>query len=68
MEKSELINRSRDPNDERRVLISLKEKGRELRAAAEMIPKELTQSIQLENLNKLKEELKSLVKVLSEKI
>ena len=41
---------------------------RELRAAAEMIPKELTQSIQLENLNKLKEELKSLVKVLSEKI
>jgi len=33
-----------------------------------MIPKELTQSIQLENLNKLKEELKSLVKVLSEKI
>ncbi|EXA59286.1 putative marR-like protein, partial [Acinetobacter baumannii 348935] len=52
MEKSELINRSRDPNDERRVLISLKEKGRELRAAAEMIPKELTQSIQLENLNK----------------
>lgn len=68
MEKSELINRSRDPNDERRVLILLKEKGRELRAAAEMIPKELTQSIQLENLNKLKEELKSLVKVLSEKI
>jgi DNA-binding MarR family transcriptional regulator len=66
MEMSDLINRSRDPNDERRVLISLKEKGRELKTAAENIPKELTQSIQLENLNALKGELQLLVKALSE--
>ena len=68
METSDLINRSRDPNDERRVLISLKEKGWELKAAAENIPKELTKSIQLENLNALKDELQLLVKALSEKI
>lgn len=68
METSDLINRSRDPNDERRVLISLKEKGMELKAAAENIPKELTKSIQLENLNALKDELQLLVKALSEKI
>ncbi|TCB47706.1 MarR family transcriptional regulator [Acinetobacter sp. ANC 4779] len=68
MEKSEIISRSRDPKDERRVLISLKEKGRQLRASAEKIPKELSQSIKLENLSDLKDQLKLLVKALSEKI
>jgi len=68
MEKSELINRSRDPNDERRVLISLKDKGRDLSAEAEKIPKELTKNIEFDNLNQLRDELKVLVNLLSERI
>ena len=60
METSGLINRSRDPNDERRVLISLKDKGRDLSAEAEKIPKELTKNIEFDNLNQLRDELKVL--------
>ena len=67
METSGLINRSRDPNDERRVLISLKDKGRDLSAEAEKIPKELTKNIEFANLNKLRDELKALVNLLSER-
>ena len=67
MESSGLINRSRDPNDERRVLISLKDKGRDLSAEAEKIPKELTKNIEFDNLNQLRDELKVLVNLLSEK-
>ena len=65
METSGLINRSRDPNDERRVLISLKDKGRDLSAEAEKIPKELTKNIEFDNLNQLRDELKVLVNLLS---
>lgn len=68
MEASGLINRSRDPNDERRVLISLKDKGRDLSAEAEKIPKELTKNIEFANLNQLRDELKALVNLLSERI
>ena len=68
METSGLINRSRDPNDERRVLISLKDKGRDLSAEAEKIPKELTKNIEFDNLNQLRDELKVLVNILSERI
>lgn len=68
METSGLINRSRDPNDERRVLISLKDKGRDLSAEAEKIPKELTKNIEFDNLNQLRDELKVLVTLLSERI
>ena len=68
METSGLINRSRDPNDERRVLISLKDKGRDLSAEAEKIPKELTKNIEFDNLNQLRDELKVLVNLLSERI
>lgn len=68
METSGLINRSRDPNDERRVFISLKDKGRDLSAEAEKIPKELTKNIEFDNLNQLRDELKALVNLLSERI
>ena len=68
METSGLINRSRDPNDERRVLISLKDKGRDLSAEAEKISKELTKNIEFDNLNQLRDELKVLVNLLSERI
>jgi len=68
METSGLINRSRDPNDERRVLISLKDKGRDLSAEAEKIPKELTKNIEFDNLNQLRYKLKVLVNLLSERI
>ena len=68
METSGLINRSRDPNDERRVIISLKAKGRDLSAEAEKTPKELTKNIEFANLNQLRDELKALVNLLSERI
>lgn len=68
METSGLINRSRDPHDERRVLISLTDKGRDLSAEAENIPKELTKNIEFDNLNQLRDELKVLVNLLSERI
>ncbi|QKU19996.1 MarR family winged helix-turn-helix transcriptional regulator [Acinetobacter lwoffii] len=68
METSGLINRSRDPNDERRVFISLKDKGRDLSAEAEKIPKELNKNIEFDNLNQLRDELKVLVNLLSERI
>ena len=62
------MNRSRDPHDERRVLISLKDKGRDFSAEAEKIPKELTKNIEFDNLNQLRDELKVLVNLLSERI
>jgi len=68
METSVLINRSRDPHDERRVLISLTDKGRDLSAEAENIPKELTKNIEFDNLSQLRDELKVLVNLLSERV
>ncbi|WP_312586879.1 MarR family transcriptional regulator [Acinetobacter sp.] len=64
IETSGLINRSRDPHDERRVLISLTDKGRDLSAEADKIPKALTKNIQFDNLDQLRDELKVLVKLL----
>lgn len=68
MEKSETIRRSRDPVDERRVIISLTEKGTKLKTLAENIPDDLSQSIKFSNAHELRDELKSLIKSLSKKI
>lgn len=47
MEKAGLIERRRDPEDERRVMASLTEHGRALREKAEMVPEALAEKIGL---------------------
>jgi DNA-binding MarR family transcriptional regulator len=48
MESAELIVRTRDPIDERRVLLNLTPKGQALRSAAERIPTVLMESLDID--------------------
>ena len=48
MEAKGFVNRSRDANDERRVMVSLTDQGRNLRASALTIPFEIGKCINLE--------------------
>lgn len=48
MEQSGLLHRARDPQDERRVIISLSQKGRDLRAEAEQVPAMLSEGLDLD--------------------
>ena len=70
MESAELISRKRDTNDERKVLISLTEKGKLLRTEVEDLPKKLMESvlnssIELDELIDLREKLNKLISVLN---
>jgi hypothetical protein len=56
------------PNDERRVLISLKIKGKTYLLKQKRFLKELTKNIEFDNLNQLRDELKVLVNLLSENL
>lgn len=48
MEQAGLVDRIRDAHDERRVLISLSQKGRDLRSDAEKVPAMLSEGLQLD--------------------
>ena len=68
MEKSGFINRQRDSNDERRVLVSLTTKGSEIKELAVNIPKKLSDQLNISNIGELRSEIQSLVQALSKAI
>ena len=68
MENSRFINRRRDSNDERRVLVSLTTKGSEIKELAVNIPKKLSDQLNISNIGELRSEIQSLVQVLSKAI
>lgn len=65
MENSGFINRRRDSNDERRVLISLTTKGSELKELAVNIPNKLSEQLNISNVGELRSEIQSLVQSLA---
>ena len=70
MEQQGLINRKRIDKDERKVIVQLTEKGKELQEEAVKIPEELVKSLsesklELDDLDKLKESLNSIISFLS---
>ena len=68
MENSGFINRRRDSNDERRVLVSLTTKGSEIKDLAVNIPKKLSDQLNISNIGELRSEIQSLVQALSKAI
>lgn len=63
MEQAGFVTRSRDVNDERRVLISLTPKGRDLQASARGVPDALMQVVgtDIHDLDRLRDQTRSLV-------
>lgn len=64
LESLEVISRERDPEDERRVIVRLTKKGKDLRNKAEEIPFNIMcgMGLDVEKLTKLREELQDLNK------
>lgn len=72
MEQQGLVLRSKSEKDERKVLVQLTQKGKEMQEQAALIPEKLVQqllqtSVRADELINLKTQLDALVKVLSEK-
>lgn len=67
MEAKELLIRQRSEKDERMVMVSLSEKGRELRAQARKVPNALmcNSKVNAEQIGELRESLKAMLSVLS---
>lgn len=67
MEAAELITRLRDPSDERRVLVTLTEKGRSLREPASRVPATLARELALSSaeLDALRDAVQGMVTALT---
>ena len=65
MEKSGFINRQRDSNDERRVLVTLTTKGSEIKELAVNIPNKLSEQLNISDISELRSEIQSLVQSLA---
>lgn len=66
METAGLISRTRDAEDERRVLIDLTDKGRDLRSEAEKVPGTLTAGLGIDeqSATRLRDQVRGLVEAL----
>ncbi len=65
-----LVNRQRDPQDERRVLISLTSEGQSLKQQAAIIPQTLAQSLHLEpeQVEQLRLQVQHIIGIMSHKL
>lgn len=63
-----LVNRQRDPHDERRVLITLTEQGKALKQQAAIIPHTLTKSLNLEpeQVDQLRQQVQHIAAIMSQ--
>ena len=66
MEGAGLIGRARDPNDERRVLVTLTESGKALRDRAAHVPDTMANGLQPEGIDELRERVRDLVAILAQ--
>ncbi len=66
MEVSGLVSRTRDPDDERRVMIGLTDKGKALRAQAVHVPETMASGYKPEGIEDLRESVRSLVSILAQ--
>jgi MarR family transcriptional regulator, organic hydroperoxide resistance regulator len=66
MEVSGLVSRNRDPQDERRVMIGLTERGKKLRDLAVHVPETISQGRSPEGVEELRDSVRHLVAVLAE--
>lgn len=72
MEQQDIVKRERSKEDERKVIIKLTEKGKQLQEPASLIPAQLADkllcnSLEMDDLMTLKSGLEELIKVLSHK-
>ncbi|MAQ86402.1 MAG: MarR family transcriptional regulator [Maritimibacter sp.] len=69
MEQAGLVRRSRDPKDERRVLVALTDAGRALKADAARVPETLFDAfgMSVEDIEALRDQLQDVVRRLSKK-
>ncbi len=66
MEAGGLISRRRDPEDERRVLVTLTEQGRRLRDAARHVPATMAQGYDPAGVEELRAQVSALVAILAQ--
>lgn len=66
MEAAGLVARARDPGDERRVLVTLTDKGKALRDKAVHVPNTMANGYTPDNLDDLRERVRDLVSVLAQ--
>lgn len=66
MESAGFIIRSRDPNDERRVLVTLTDKGKTLRKEAVHVPETMANGYKPEGIEELRESVRDLVSILAQ--
>lgn len=64
MEAAGLVTRTRDPADERRVIVRLTDQGRALRARARHVPKTVSGDCKPEEIDELRESVQSLISIL----
>jgi len=66
MEASGLVTRTRDPGDERRVLIGLTEQGKALREKAAHVPETISKGYKPERVDELRKSVRNLVSILEQ--
>jgi DNA-binding MarR family transcriptional regulator len=66
MEASGIVTRTRDPEDERRVMVGLTEKGKALREQALHVPETIANGYRPEGIEELRESVQSLVSILAQ--
>lgn len=67
MEQAGLVTRTRDPDDERRVLIDLTSAGKAMKARASHVPTTLAAGRSIEDLDALRDQVNELVRTLTPK-
>lgn len=67
MEAGKLVERRRDPTDERRVLVGLTEQGKALRERSEHVPETVGGGYTPDGIEELRERVRGLVAILAQR-